>query len=119
MSDDSNIHLSIDGKSYAVDLADLTIDETELLEDARDKPLGAFLESDLFRSSTLRALAFIALSRKKPGVSLADIGAMKLSRFRLGDSEAETEARPTRAASKAKPKAKAKDADGEGETPSE
>lgn len=95
---DDGIRFKIDDTVYAIEPEDLTIDETDLLEESRDKPVEHFTVDDWSRKSTLRVLAYIAIHRSNPAFTLEDAGRIKLTAF--ADPEADGGAakpRPTRA----------------------
>lgn len=96
MADDA-IRFKIDDEVYSIDPEDLTIDETDLLEQTRDKPVEHFTGADWARKSTLRVLAFIAIRRKNPAFTLEAAGQIKLTAFADPDDAPKAPARPTRA----------------------
>lgn len=69
----------------SVDLNDLTIEEVELIEDILDQPFESAFGPGQKRGKAMRALAFIAMRRDDPAVTMADVGQVKISALPRGN----------------------------------
>lgn len=78
------IPLTINGKSYTVDLDELELWELELLEDEFD---CAFDQVDFNRVKAIRILAFIAMRRTNAKLTMGDVATLKISAFEDADDD--------------------------------
>ena len=66
--------LRIDGKDY--DLEELTLDEVEQIEEALDAGIA---DLDLRRAKVIKQIVFTLMRRDNPDLTLADVGAIKMT----------------------------------------
>jgi len=66
-------------ESLEIDLNELTIEEVELLEDILDAPFDQAFAANAKRGKAMRALAFIAMRRIDPDVTVEDVGKVRIS----------------------------------------
>lgn len=86
MSDDTGITVSAEGEVY--EIADLTWDECEELEDIYDCSFGNL---DFGRLSVRRKIVWLFMRRKDPSVKLEDLGQIRILRDVLAEADAEPE----------------------------
>jgi hypothetical protein len=96
-TDENVLELVVDGKSYSINLDDLTVDEIEVIEDEFDKPAEELTSSDWKRTKMLRCIVYFLLRRDGQEVTLEEIGDLKLSDI------GEPDGPPTKRQSAAKP----------------
>ncbi len=68
-----------------VNLDELTIEEIEILEDILDAPFDKAFAPDAKRGKAMRALAFIAMRRLDPNVTIEDVGKVRINSFGGGE----------------------------------
>ena len=61
------------------DIADLTIDEIEMIEDATNTAFDELFKARAKKAGALRAIAWVVKRRDNPDFTLAQAGALKMS----------------------------------------
>lgn len=64
--------------ALTIDLDDLTIDEIDLVEDILDAPIDSVFDASVRKAPALRALAYVAMRRENPDVTMDEVGKQKL-----------------------------------------
>lgn len=100
MADEDIVRLKIDGKEYAVDMADLELAEVGVVEDLLGKSVQ---DIDWGSARGMQGLVWIAVHRDDPHFSIEDAGRIKFGAF----SDPTEKAGPTKAG---RPRAKSGDA---------
>lgn len=63
----------------SIDLDDLTIDEVEIIEEILDQPFESAFAPGAKRGKAMRALAFVAMRRTDPEVTMDQVGQVKVT----------------------------------------
>jgi hypothetical protein len=86
-AEDSVVRLKIDGNVFEVDMSDLTLNEVGTIEDLTGKSVQ---EIDWESARAMQGVAWIAMHRANPRLTLEEVGNIRFSQ--IGEAEEE---RPT------------------------
>lgn len=80
-TDDADLSFVYKGATYRISFEDLTLGETEMIEEAFDRPIG---DVDFRRMKAIRWLMFIVISRKRE-ISMDELAELKDSDIEFAD----------------------------------